>query len=130
MPEGENSLFDYGDNCIEEITSSLELLLINKCKIENILSQWGVLKHRAHEIKKGCRTPLNHLDLRKRLFLNESVKTDCADVLQSIEILLITPFTNTKLERMFSRMNWVKTDFRNRFSIERLENCLRISEEG
>ena len=27
-------------------------------------------------------------------------------------------------------MNWVKADFRNRFSIERLENCLRISEEG
>ena len=31
---------------------------------------------------------------------------------------------------MFSRMNRVKTDFRNQLSRERLENCLRISEEG
>ena len=49
-------------------------------------------------------TPLNHLDVRKRLFLNKSVKVDCADVLQ-IEILLITLFTNAKLERIFSRIN-------------------------
>ena len=41
----------------------------------------------------------------------------------------MTPFTNAKLERMFSRMNRVKTDFLNRLSRERLENCLRISEE-
>ena len=47
-----------------------------------------------------------------------------------IEILSITPFTNAKLERIFSRMNRVKTNFHNRLSIERLENCLRISEEG
>ena len=46
-PEGENSLFDFGDICIEEITSSLELLLINKRKNENIPSQWGVLKRRV-----------------------------------------------------------------------------------
>ena len=45
-------------------------------------------------------------------------------------MLLITPFTNAKLERMFSTMNRVKTDFRNKLSRERLEMCLRISEEG
>ena len=127
-PEDEDSLFDYGDTCIEEITSSLKLLLINKCKIENTPSQWGILKCRVHEIKKDCTTPLNHLDAWKRLFLNESVKTDCADVLQ-IKIFLITTFTNATLEQMFSRMNRVKTDFCNYLSIEHLENCLRISEE-
>ena len=31
---------------------------------------------------------------------------------------------------MFSRMNRVKMDFHNQLSRERLENCLRISEEG
>ena len=47
-----------------------------------------------------------------------------------IELPLITPFTNAKPEEMFSRMNRVKTDFRNRLSREQCENCLRISEEG
>ena len=66
----------------------------------------------------------------RKLLVNESVKSQCSDVLHVIELLLITPFTNAKLERMFSRMNRVKTDFHNRLSREPLENCLRISEEG
>ena len=66
----------------------------------------------------------------QKLLVNESVKSQCSDVLHVIELLLITPFTNAKLERMFSRMNRVKTDFRDRLSREPLENCLRISEEG
>ena len=37
---------------------------------------------------------------------------------------------NAKLERMFSRMNRVKTDYRNRLGRERLDSCLRIVEEG
>ena len=73
--------------------------------------------------------PLNHLDVWRRLFLNENIKADFADVLQIIEILLITPFTNAKLDWMFSRMNRVKTEFPNCLNIEHHENCLRISEE-
>ena len=65
----------------------------------------------------------------QKLLVNESVKSQCSDVLHVIELLLITPFTNAKLEQMFSTMNRVKTYFRNRCR-ERLENCLRISEEG
>ena len=72
---------------------------------------------------------MNYLDVWQKLLVNESVKSQCSDVLHVIELLLITSFTNAKLERMFSRMNRVKTDFRNRLSRERLENCLRISEE-
>ena len=41
-----------------------------------------------------------------------------------------TPFTNAKVERGFSRMARVKTDFRNQLSRERLSACFRISEEG
>ena len=39
-------------------------------------------------------------------------------------------FTNAKLERMFSRIGRVKTDFRNRLERKHLDACLRISEEG
>ena len=41
-----------------------------------------------------------------------------------------TPFSNAKLERMFSRMARVKTDYRNRLSRPLLDACLRVSEEG
>ena len=46
-----------------------------------------------------------------------------------IQILLITPFINAKVERMFSQMEKIKTDWRNHLGCDRLESLLRISEE-
>ena len=43
---------------------------------------------------------------------------------------LLCPFTNAKLERVFSRMNRVKTDRRSSLSRDRLDVLLRISEDG
>ena len=40
----------------------------------------------------------------------------------------IVPFTNAKVEPLFSRMNRVKTDIRNRLSHRRLDVCLRVGE--
>ena len=45
-------------------------------------------------------------------------------------MLLITPFSNRKLERMFSRMLRVKNNSQNKLGCDRLEALLRISEEG
>ena len=130
-PDDAGILFMYGESCIDEIVEALEPLLIsNQCNVKNIPNQWSSLKQRVIEIKKGCATKLNYLDVRQKLLVTESVKSQCSDVLHVIELLLITPFTNAKLERMFSRMNRVKADFHNRLSRDRLENCLRISEEG
>ena len=120
-----------GESCINKIVEALDPLLIsNQCNVKNISNQWSSLKQRVIEIKKGYATKLNYLDVRQKLLVNESVESQCSDVLHVIELLLMTPFTNAKLERMFSRMNSVKKDFLNRLSRERLENCLRISEEG
>ena len=44
--------------------------------------------------------------------------------------MLIVPFTNAKVECLFSRMNHVKTDIRNRLNCRRLDVCLRVGEEG
>ena len=82
------------------------------------------------EIKKGCATKLNYLNVWQKLLENKSVKSQCSNVLHVIELLLTTPFTNAKLEQMISRMIRVKTDFCNRLSRERPENCLRISGEA
>ena len=45
------------------------------------------------------------------------------------EILPVVPFTNAILERLFSCMNHVKTDFRNRLSRSRPDTCLRVGED-
>ena len=45
-----------------------------------------------------------------------------------LSIWRITPITDTKLERMFSSMWKVKTDWRNRLANEQLDHNLRISE--
>ena len=56
--------------------------------------------------------------------------SSCSNVLHIIELLIITPFSNAKLKRMFSRMNQVKTDFSKQLGKKRLETLLRIREEG
>ena len=43
---------------------------------------------------------------------------------------LLCPFTNAKLERVFSGMNRIKTDRRSSLSRDRLDVLLRISEDG
>lgn len=58
------------------------------------------------------------------------MQKECKNVLHIIELLLITPFTNAKVERLFSRMNRIKTTLRNRLSTQRLDAQLRIGEEG
>ena len=57
---------------------------------------------------------------------HKNVKT-CLHV---IEIMLIVPFTNAKVERVFSRMNRVKTDFRNRLKRDRLDVLLHVGADG
>ena len=51
------------------------------------------------------------------------------NVMHLFEIFLVVPFTNALVERLFSRMNRVKTDFRNRLSRSRLDTCLRVGED-
>lgn len=53
----------------------------------------------------------------------------CSNVFHIIELLLITPYSNTKLEKMFSVMAPVKTDLQNWMRRDRLEASFRISEE-
>ena len=60
--------------------------------------------------------------------IQASCSASCSNVLHIIEFLLITPFTNAKLERIFSRLNRVKTDYCNRLGQEQLKHLLRIGE--
>lgn len=44
--------------------------------------------------------------------------------------MLIVPFMNAQVERLFSRMNKVKDDLRNRLSCNCLDVSLRIGEQS
>ena len=45
---------------------------------------------------------VRYLDVWSKVFTNISLKDECADVLHVVNLLLIMPFTNAKVERMFS----------------------------
>ena len=47
-----------------------------------------------------------------------------------IQILLITPSTSAKVDRMFSQMERIKIDWRIHLGRDRLDSLLRLSEEG
>ena len=59
-----------------------------------------------------------------------NVKRECKNVLHATELLLITPYNNAKLENVFSHMNQIKTQSRNRPGHERLDTQIRVGEEG
>ena len=67
---------------------------------------------------------IDYLHTWLKLFKKKDVMSGCSNVLHIIELLLIMPFSNPKLERMFSQMNQVKTDFRYQLDQKRLETLL------
>ena len=125
-----NELGDFGDGFIQELSTSFSAILQNNnCKREKISSEWTRLKTFLIPLIAN-NDKSKYLEIWELVFTNELILRECRNVLDIFELLLICPFTNAKLERMFSRMNRVKTDWRNRLSRERLDNLLRIGEEG
>ena len=47
-----------------------------------------------------------------------------------ITLLFTVPVSNAKLERMFSKLKRVKTNFRGSIGVKQLENIFRAMEEG
>ena len=73
---------------------------------------------------------IDYLEILPKLLTNKDVQGSCSNVLHIIELLLITLFTNAKLERVFSWLNCIKTDYLNRLGQEWLKYLLLIGEEG
>ena len=120
----------FGEDRIQEIAKYInETLIYNKCCIEDLQQEWIVLKTIVKPIYEND-TKAKYLDIWERIFTNEETVKACDNILHLIEILLITPFSNGMLERMFSRMLRVKNYWRNKLGRDWLEALLRISEEG
>ena len=71
----------------------------------------------------------SYLEIWCHSFANTELMSDCKNVMNLFEILLVVPFTNATVECLFSRMNRVKTDFHNRLNRSRLNTCLWVGED-
>lgn len=102
------------------------LLTANGCDVMKIESEWDEIKEMV--VTTGLRGT-NYVDVWAKLFTS-SKKEALINILHLVEILLVVPISNALLERMFSTMNRVHTDWRNCLGEKRVENLLRIWEEG
>ena len=120
----------FGMIQIDEISTHFtELFRNNGCDQTKFHEEWGILQTYIFPMLQN--NPKEYyLNIWEKIFNDENVKRECQNILHLFEILLITPFSNAKLERMFSCMLRVKNDWRNRLGAERLEALLRISEDG
>ena len=64
------------------------------------------------------------MEIWEHVFSDENVIEECKNALHIFEILLITPFSNAKLEHMFPKLLRVKNDWRNRLSHDQLSATL------
>ena len=71
----------------------------------------------------------SHLGTWRKIFTAPRSKGS-SDVLLMTKMLFTVPVSNTKLERIFSKLKRVKTNFRCSLGVKGLENILRIIEEG
>ena len=104
------------------------MLSNNGCDIGEIQREWMTLKTYVIPIRNNS-PKVKYLEIWERVFSNNNIE-ECKNVLHIFKILLVTPFSNATLERMFSRMLRVKNDWRNRLSRDQLSATLMICEEG
>ena len=92
----------FGEKEIIELSQYFEVLLQNgKCDMTKILDEWEILKTYIIPMIVNNKSS-GYLEIWKRIFRNHKAKAECMNVLHVFEILLITSFTNAKVERMFS----------------------------
>ena len=91
--------------------------------------EWNRLKSYPIPILKS-QSKVDYLEVWKGIFKNKGVVRECTNMLHVVKILLITPFANAKLERVFSQMNQIKIDSRTRLGLERIDTQMCISKEG
>ena len=110
-PTDVTQLLSYGDsNMTELIKHFTPLLERNLCNIAEIPAEWDILKNRlCHLIHPNS----SYLDVWSRVLTSEEFWKECANVLHIIELLLITPFSNAKLKRMFSTTVYGKSKDRS-----------------
>ena len=110
----DNVLSTSCDDEIKELTQYYEILFCqNGLDTHQISNEWDWLKSYLLSILKW-KSKIDYLQIWKKTFTNKGIAAEHKNVLHINDILLITPFTNAKLERVFNRMNRINAASRNR----------------
>ena len=121
---------EFIDDGIEQIIKHFRIPLTHagfNSSVPDVLSQWHDLLEYSIEYLSLSNTPYRKTWRR----ISASPHSQAwKDVLLIIELLFTIPFSNAKLERMFSKMKHVKRLLRASLSEKKLESILRINEEG
>jgi hypothetical protein len=112
----------FGDGAVSDLLNLFKNRLDkNGCDVDKIVTEWDTLKTFVQPLVSSNKE-ITYLEVWKRVLTNNSIKAECQNILHLIEILLIIPFRNAKVERMFSRMNRVKSDWRNGLNRDTLDD--------
>ena len=124
-PTERSELYKYGDNELKLLLNHFELIMKEKIAAptaSSVSNEWLELKlyvfdHMKHLSSEDCWAVL-------------SKGTAFKNVMKIINILRIFPVFNAVVERCFSTMTKVKTDWRNRLGEKEVEHLIRIKKEG
>ena len=117
--ESVNRIYDRFEEVLLKASSGINKLFVEKELTHVIIYTITSLNNQT----------LPPLEIWKLIFSNNQTR-GLQNILLIIEICLCAPCSNASLERFFSQMRIVKTDWRNKLSEENLTNLLYIKTEG
>ena len=117
----------YGEDEVKLVIDRFRpLLCSNGCDATKIECERHELKQLV--VTTGLKNMM-YVDVWANIFCS-SKKESLSNILHVAEVLLVVPISNATLERMFSTMKRVHSDWRNCLGEKRVENLLRICKEG
>ena len=123
-PSDHDGLQQFGQRELSLVVDHFRPLLLKNASIDSIFSEWEAFKviwyHNLVSVRK--------YELWSTLLTK--LKNKYPNLATLVELLLVFPVSNATVERGFSAMKRIKSDWRNRLNEETLENLMRISIEG
>jgi len=123
-PKDRSELHTFGDTELSVVVAHFEKALVGKVDCAEVSCEWLRLKlyvadNLKHLQSEDCWSLLSKS--KERAFTN---------VMTIINMLRIFPVSNAIVERCFSTMTKVKTDWRNRLGEKEVEHLIRIKKRG
>jgi len=122
-PTGKPDFETYGNSEVSLLVNHFKVLLeMNGVSLNAVLTEWNAFKHYVGHNIQG------NPDVWSLLLTRYRSQFD--NFAHLIEILLLFPVSNATVERGFSAMKRIKTDWRSRLNEVTIDHLLRISIDG
>ena len=129
IPEENN--FEFDDDDVIKFYDRFETPLDKaglSCSSTDILQEWHDLVE--YIIKFLRPTTTNYMKTWKKIFNSPKSEANWKNILLIIKAAFCLPVTTVKVERSFSMLKRIKRDTRASLNTYRLENFMRIGQEG